>query len=90
MRGGTQALARPRGGIVTGARADLIVLNPEDAAFAGLPVDALVDAAMFGPCRQPVRDVMVSGRWVVRDGHHPREAETLTRYRSEMLRLNAA
>ena len=89
-KGGARALARPCGGIVAGARADLVVLNVDDAAFAGLPADALVDAAVFGPCRQPVRDVMVSGRWVVRDGRHPRETETLSRYRREMLRLNAA
>ena len=89
-KGGAQALARRCGGIVAGARADLIVLNPDDAAYAGAPVDALVDAAVFGPCRQPVRDVMVSGRWVVRDGRHPRETKTLTRYRREMLRLTAA
>ena len=34
-------------------------------------VETVLDAAVFGPCRAPVRDVMVGGRWVVRDGHHP-------------------
>jgi formimidoylglutamate deiminase len=87
VAGGARALGRSQSGIAVGARADLIVLNADDAALAGLPVDALVDAAVFGPCRQPVRDVMVAGQWVVRDGCHPREAEILARYRREMLRL---
>ena len=30
----------------------------------------VLDAAIFGPCRRPVRDVMVGGRWIVRDGRH--------------------
>ena len=87
VTGGAQALAQRSGGIAAGTRADFVVLNEDDAALGGLPVDALLDAAVFGPCRQPVRDVMVAGRWVVRDGHHPREAETLARYRKEMLRV---
>ena len=88
--GGARALGRGAGAIAAGARADLIVLNTDDPALAGLPADALVDAAVFGPCRQPVRDVMVSGRWVVREGRHPREAEVLARYRRALDRLAAA
>jgi formimidoylglutamate deiminase len=63
-------------------RADFVVLDVRDPALAAQPVDALLDAAVFGPCRTPVRDVMVGGRWVVRDGRHPDEEVVLARYRS--------
>ncbi|HYQ99244.1 MAG TPA: formimidoylglutamate deiminase [Casimicrobiaceae bacterium] len=79
-RGGGRALARPTGAIAAGMRADLVVLDAEDAALSGVPRDALLDAAIFGPCRRPVRDVMVGGRWVVRDGRHPGEDRALRRY----------
>ncbi len=82
--GGGRALARPSGAIAPGCRADLVVLNRDDAALAEQPTGSLLDAAIFGPCRHPVRDVMVGGQWVVRDGRHPREAEVFARYRSAL------
>jgi formimidoylglutamate deiminase len=87
-RGGARALARNAGTIAPGGRADFVALNLEDPALAAQGVDALLDAAIFGPCRQPVRDVMVAGRWVVRDGHHASEDDVFTRYRKTMAELS--
>ena len=88
-RGGAQALGRRAGAIAPGCRADLVVLDVRDPALASQPVDALLDAAMFGPCRRPVRDVMVGGQWVVRDGHHPDEDAVFARYQSCLRRLSS-
>ncbi len=85
--GGAQALAQPVGAIAPGRRADLVVLDGAHPALVELPPDAWLDAAMFGPCARPVRDVMVGGRWVVRDGRHPREAAALARYRAAVAPL---
>ena len=85
--GGAKALSRPAGVIAEGCRADLVVLDPDEPALAGQPIAAVLDAAVFGPCRTPVRDVMVGGRWVVRDGHHPREDAVLANYRACLARL---
>ena len=41
----------------------------------------VLDAAIFGPSRAPVRHVMVAGAWRVRDGRHPREESVLARFR---------
>ncbi len=76
-RGGARALGRRAGAIDAGCRADLVVLDTNDPALAVQPVDAVLDAAIFGPCRSPVRDVMVGGRWMVRDGRHPHEDAVL-------------
>lgn len=84
---GAQAIGRPAGAIAVGRRADLVVLNPADVALATTPRDALLDAAIFGPCRAPVRDVMIGGRWVVRDGHHRAEERITARFLSTMAAL---
>jgi len=80
-RGGAAAVAQPVGVIAVGSRADVVVLNVDDPALAATPWASSLDAAIFGPCRNPVRDVMVAGRWRVREGRHPREDETLARFR---------
>ena len=81
------ALAQKAGAISRSYRADLVVLNGGDAALAQQGVDNILDAAIFGPCRQPVRDVMSGGAWIVRDGHHAREAEIFARYRAALRSL---
>jgi formimidoylglutamate deiminase len=86
-RGGAHARARPAGAIASGRRADFVVLDAADAALAAQPVDVMLDAAIFGPCRRPVRDVMIGGRWVVREGRHPHEEVILARYRACLARL---
>jgi formimidoylglutamate deiminase len=86
-RGGALATARRAGAVRAGCRADFVVLNADDPALAEQPLGALLDAAIFGPCRQPVRDVMVAGRWIVRECRHPHEGAVLSRYRAALARL---
>ena len=77
----------PVGAIATGCRADLVVMNGDDVALAEHNGDALLDAAIFGPVRRPVRDVMVGGVWVVKQGHHRQEDAALQRYRAVLKKL---
>lgn len=86
LAGGAQALARPIGGLAPGNRADIVVLDADHPAMAGRSGDAALDSYIFTGNTSPVRDVMVGGNWVVRDGHHAAEdaaarafADTLTR-----------
>jgi formimidoylglutamate deiminase len=88
--GGARALAQPLGAIARGWRADFVVLDAEEPALAGQAIDDLLDAAIFGPCRRPVRDVMVAGRWVVREGQHPEERTALQNYKAALARIAAA
>lgn len=85
--GGAQALAQPIAGLAVGQRADWLVLDLDDAALAEQQDDGLLDAAIFGPARRPVRDVMVAGQWRVRESRHPQSAFSLARYRALMRRL---
>ncbi len=88
-RGGAQALAQPVGAVEAGRRADLLVLDLGDPALIGQARDDVLDAAIFGPARSPVRDVMAGGKWIVRDGRHAAEDEVLARYRAALVRLDA-
>ena len=87
LAGGAKALGQNVGAIAASCRADLVVMNAGDPALVEHAGDALLDAAIFGPARQPVRDVMVGGEWVVREGRHAQEQAALTRYRSTLKRL---
>jgi formimidoylglutamate deiminase len=77
--GGAQALGRRMGAIAPGLRADLVVLD----AAQGDPLNALI----FSGERSLVRDVMVAGRWVVRNGEHPLADEADSAYESVLREL---
>ncbi len=87
LSGGAQALGQRVGAIAAQCHADFVVLDGEDVALVEHAGDALLDAAIFGPARRPVRDVMVGGAWVVREGRHAHEQPVLARYRETLKRL---
>jgi formiminoglutamate deiminase len=69
--GGAQSLGWPDAGRLTvGALADLTVVGLDSVRLAGAGPDHLVEAAVFAAGATDVRDVMVGGRWIVRDGEH--------------------
>jgi formimidoylglutamate deiminase len=57
-------------GLVAGARADALVVDPRADALLGVAPERSLDALVFSSPSAPWRDVMVAGRWVVRDGIH--------------------
>ena len=68
---GYASLGWPEGGrIAEGALADLTVVRLDSVRLAGAPDAYAVDAAVFAATAADARDVMVGGRWVVRDGAH--------------------
>ncbi len=82
LAGGAQAAAQPTSRIAVGARADLVILDGEDPSLYARCGDALLDAAIFGPGRALVRDVLVAGRYVVRDRRHEAAEVAKTAYRA--------
>jgi formimidoylglutamate deiminase len=90
LAGGAQALGRPCGALKVGAKADLLVLDTDHPSLWQRDGDRLLDALVFA--RQggnPVRHVMVGGRWVIRDGVHPEAEAIAQRYRSAVTDLQA-
>ena len=63
--GGAAAAGFKQWGLITGARADLLVMNKLDANMIGVPNAYQLDALIFSSPASPWRDVMVAGRWMV-------------------------
>ncbi|HEX7384544.1 MAG TPA: formimidoylglutamate deiminase [Burkholderiaceae bacterium] len=74
-------------GFVPGARADLLVVDTADASLLGLPAERWLDALVFSSPGRPWRDVMVAGRFVVRDHRHERAAPIAARFEAAMHEL---
>ena len=87
LAGGAQALGRPIGRLESGCRADLVVLDPDRASLTGRKNDHLLDALIFAGNENPVRDVMVGGKWRVQEGRHAVEEAALSAYRATMSEL---
>lgn len=79
--GGAAASGRRVGRIAEFVRADIVVLDADDPVLVGRGADEVLDSWVFSGERTPVRHVMVSGRWVVRDGAHRARDEIARRYR---------
>ena len=69
-RHGADALALPAGALAAGRRADLVAIDTSLPALQCREGDGLLDALVFAGNVNPVRDVMVGGRWRVREGRH--------------------
>jgi formimidoylglutamate deiminase len=89
LAGGAQALGRPVGAIAPGQRADFVVLDDQHPLLYGRRGDLLLDALVFSGDENPIRDVMIGGRWVVRDRAHPAAERVRARFRHTMDRLLA-
>ena len=84
---GCRALGWKGGRVARGRRADLVVLDAEHPALVGRGGGQVLDSWIFSGTDNPVRDVMVGGRWVVREGRHAREEEIGRRYAATVRRL---
>ncbi|MEO7072017.1 MAG: formimidoylglutamate deiminase [Rhodanobacter sp.] len=87
LRGGAQASGLPIGALRPGARADLIVLDDASPLLAARDASAVLDSFIFAGNTPLVRDVMVGGRWMVRDFHHRDEDRIAARYRDAVAQL---
>lgn len=71
--GGAQAAGLEVSGIRVGARADLVVLDGANPFIATAKDDQILDRWIFALGSEAVRDVMVRGDFVVREGRHRAE-----------------
>jgi formimidoylglutamate deiminase len=67
---GAQALGQPVGSIAVGQRADWLVLDASHPAMAGAAAESALDRLLFAGAERAIRDVMVAGRWVIKDHRH--------------------
>lgn len=87
LDGGARACDRPIGAIAPGCRADLVVLDTEHPLLAERDGDEILDSWIFSGNVALVRDVVVGGRHVVKEGRHPKRDEIAARFVRALRRL---
>ena len=86
---GAQVLGLEGGEIAPGRRADLVVIDRDHVSLAGRNAAEALGSYLFVAGRNAVRDVMVSGRWVVTGGAHAGYAAAERAYRDAIGRMLA-
>lgn len=87
LAGGEQASGQGGGSLTVGRRADLVMLDADSQVLLGHGPETVLDAWVLAGTQNPVRDVMIAGRWVIRDGHHPEQARIRSEFRKTATRL---
>jgi formimidoylglutamate deiminase len=86
---GARAIGQPAGTIEVGRRADWLVLDAAHPSMAGAAADTALDHLLFAGGDAAIRDVMVAGRWVIKDRRHATEEELRPRFAGLMRKLAA-
>lgn len=90
MKGGAQALGAGPAGIAPGAFADLVLLDPTQAAFSARAEDRMLDSLVFAARTDAIHEVWVRGRRVVEAGVHPARAVAEGRVATTLARILGA
>jgi len=83
------ALDGGRSAVGAGARADYVTYENSAGDCDLQNSDDFLSALVFDAQAPRARQVMVAGRWVIRDGRHPEEDHIETRYRGAVRALRA-
>jgi formimidoylglutamate deiminase len=78
---GAQALGVESGSLRPGEYGDMISVDLSEISIAGNTPETLLPLLVFGASRSAVRDVVVNGRIILQDGHHPLQQEIIQKYR---------
>jgi formimidoylglutamate deiminase len=78
---GARSLGVNAGTLSAGSFADFFTVDLDDLSIAGHSGEDLLPLLVFSLDRTAIRDVVVNGRWVVRDGRHPLQEEIVSRYK---------
>jgi len=87
LAGGARALGQDVGRIAEGARADLVVLDPDHPSLYGRRDDALLDTWVFASLSGAVREVWTGGQQRVKAGRHVDFQEISAAYRRHLARV---
>jgi formimidoylglutamate deiminase len=87
--GGAQSTNSNSGELAIGKQADLLVLDVQHTRLFANSEQHIMDSFIFASQQNPVRDVMVNGRWVILAGQHSSE-EGIAHSFSEILETLSA
>jgi formimidoylglutamate deiminase len=86
---GARALGQPVGSIAVGCRADWLVLDASHPSMAGVAAEGALDRLLFAGADKAIRDVMVDGRWVVKNHRHAADDQLRADFGRTMENLSA-
>jgi formimidoylglutamate deiminase len=84
---GAHAIGQPAGAIEVGRRADWLVLDAAHPSMVGAAADTALDHLLFAGGDAAIRDVMVAGRWVIKERRHAAEEQLRPRFARLMRKL---
>ncbi len=84
---GARAAGQARWGLVVGARADALVLDPDAPGLLGIPPEHALDALVFAGDATAIDSVFVAGRRVVERGRHGAALQIAARFKDTMAEL---
>jgi formimidoylglutamate deiminase len=79
---GASALSLPCGDVTPGSRADFFTIDLNDVSIAGHCAEDLLPIVVFSLNRSAVRDVVVNGRFILRNQQHAHQEEIVSRYKT--------
>jgi formimidoylglutamate deiminase len=77
---GARSLAVPTGELTSGSFADFFTVDLRDPSIVGHSAEDLLPILVFSLNRSAIRDVMVNGRFILRDQRHELQNEIISRY----------
>ena len=87
LRGGAQAMDRPCGQLTPGYCGDILVLDTTAPLLLERTGDEILNSWLFAGNQPLVKDVIVAGKWLIRDGNHAAEADIQAKFRAALKRL---
>ncbi len=79
--GGAESLGFDSGVLAAGRPADFFAIDLDDPSIAGNSSADLLPKVVFGLDRSAIKDVIVGGKHVYKDGFHPLAEEIITQYK---------
>ena len=77
------------GRLAVGQRADLLVLDADHPNLSGVAAADMLNTWIFSGNDNLVRDVLVGGKWQVKNGRHLNQAQIHARFKETMQQLRA-
>ncbi|MBT5187347.1 MAG: formimidoylglutamate deiminase, partial [Kordiimonadaceae bacterium] len=87
LKGGAQASGFNNGSIEVGKRADIIVLDQASPLLVGTPDRNIIDRFIFSGNVNPIKHVLVAGKMIISEYHHPLEEQITAEFSVTMKRL---
>jgi formimidoylglutamate deiminase len=84
---GAQALGIESGSLRPAQYGDMVSIDLEDISVAGHNPDTLLPLLVFGANRTAIRDVVVNGKIILQDRHHPLQEEIVSKYQQVYRRV---